>query len=58
LSEINTIHSVQKSPVVNRAHSGFADRSFGHTSATVWNSLPAKCRNCLGLTVETFRKHL
>ena len=26
--------------------------------AAVWNSLSAKCRNCLGLTVETFRKHL
>jgi len=44
--------------VVNRAHSAFAERSFQHTSATVWNSLSAKCRNCLGLTVETFRKHL
>jgi len=44
--------------VVNRAHSAFTERSFRHTSATVWNSLSAKCRNCLGLTVETFRKHL
>jgi len=23
-----------------------------------WNSLPAKCRNCLGLTVQTFKKYL
>ena len=44
--------------VVNRAHSAFAERSFRHTSAAVWNSLSAKCRNCLGITVETFRKHL
>jgi len=44
--------------VVNRAHSAFAERSFGHTSATACNSLPAKCRNCLALTVETFRKCL
>ena len=46
--------------VVNRAHSAFVERSFRHTSAAVavWNSLSAKCRNCLGLTVETFRKHL
>jgi len=44
--------------VVNRTHFAFAERSFGHTSATDWNNLPAKCRNCLGLTVETFRKHL
>jgi len=29
-----------------------------HTSATAWNSLPARCRNCLRLTVETFRKRL
>ena len=34
------------------------DRLNKHTSTTVWNSLPAKCRNCLGLTVETFRKHV
>jgi len=32
-----------------------AHYSHGHT---VCNSLSAKCRNCLGLTVETFRKHL
>jgi len=44
--------------VVNRAHSAFAERSFRHTSTTVWNSLSAKCRNCLGLTVEIFRKHV
>ena len=46
--------------VVNRARSAFAKRSFRHTctSAAIWNSLSAKCRNCLGLTVETFRKHL
>jgi len=36
----------------------FAERSFRHTSATVWNSLSAKCQNFLGLTVEIFRKHL
>ena len=29
-----------------------------YMSATVWNILPDKYRNCLGLTVETFRKHL
>ena len=44
--------------MVNRAHSAFAERSFRHTSAAVWNSLSAKCRNCLGLTAETFRKHV
>ena len=45
--------------MVNRAHSSFVERSFGRTiSATAWNSLPAKCRNSLGLAVETFRKHL
>jgi len=32
--------------------SAFAERSFRHTSATVWNSLSDKSRNCLGLTVE------
>ena len=34
------------------------DVTFGQTAATVWNSLPINCRNCLELTVETFRKHL
>ena len=44
--------------VVNRIRSAFAQRSFGHAAATVWNSLPINCGNCLELTVETFRKHL
>jgi len=43
---------------VNRIRTAFAQRSFGHTAATVWNSLPINCRNCIELTVETFRKHL
>jgi len=38
--------------MVNRAHSAFAERSFRHTSAAVWNSLSAKC------TVHTWNQLL